>query len=236
MRFLRYGLYVAILSGFLPLVPADAPGQPHVVLAEDPSQLLKLLPPVPKGWSLIVSQGIGQVTDAPALRTSAVREYRLTSPPQAPGKTVPQQITRITFTDTAYDPDGLFQFNHFAPKPRTEPISGGPPAFYMLEDSPAIEVLTAEKRIVIVSISRRFCLVMELTRQDEAARDFWIQQINLPQLKQAAAHAPEAPLPSHKLKVDFVDELNPKNNQEAYLPYLTQEEQAEQKQAREQGH
>lgn len=198
-----------------------------VVLAEPPARLLQLLPAPPEKWRLILSTGMGCVTDYPSLRTSVTREYRYLPPPVKSGVALPEQITRIILTDTGYDPSAFYMFNSFEAKRRADPILGSRPVNYILENCSIIEGFNSEKRSLIIKIESRFIILVYMYNQNDKDRDFWIQQLNLSGLVRAAVEAAKLPLPPDVLHVIYFDELHPENNQETSTPYLTREKQAQ---------
>ena len=174
------------------------------LLPLEPSELLKLAPPPPAGWTLTQSNAKNSFVEW--LSSQATREFQKPNPATAVGaKPAPPPTTIVRLIDTGYFPAFNGDFENFRVgkygNAETLMISGLPARKFSLG---------SEHERVRVSIRGRFIVEIEARRQPLGTAQSWLRLVNLQQLTAVSDSSPTA-LPK-PIQIKKVDELDPKKN------------------------
>ena len=197
---------------------AQAPAARKPVAPLTPAELIKLLPLAPAGWSLKESKATSFYSDW--LISQATRQLEAPplsgAAPSVAAPATPIQMTRIRLTDTGHYPVLAADFEGFRPGKygtmESLYIGGLPARRAILHDGERLRVL----------VNNRFIVEIEVHNQRADAAMNWLQLFDVRRLVSAPETATDK-LPN-PIRVNSVDELNPKANRSFELSWSTAED------------
>lgn len=178
-----------------------------------------MLPAAPQSWKLTASHAANRLSDSSAPETLAVRDYLFVPPANGSAAGGPPKKVEIVLFDTANDSMPFHFFDSFHSSGQQGANSGN--KSFTIDGAMVVQFQAGSNLTLNVEISKRFLLNMKLINMSEEDRDAWLKLVNIPQLIQSSATAPQVSMKSGLVTLSRVDELNPQADSKWQASYIT---------------